>query len=210
MEKIAFVFFNGIMDIKNPFYKKILENQTNIFCADGGTKYAFDMGLTPLEIWGDFDSLDKKYLKKAEELNITIKRFEPGKDFTDGELIIKYLTEKGFEKIYVLGGLGGRTDHLLTNLSIVFKYDNVIFLDEKETIFRVTDNFVIENKKNHTISFVPMSEEVNNIYLIGFKYPLNGYNLKLGESICNSNIIIEDKAIIKFSSGKLLGILQNF
>lgn len=208
MEKRAFVFFNGVMDCQNPYYKKILENEKNIYCADGGTKYALDMGLIPLEIWGDLDSLDKSYIEKAKELDVKILKFNADKDFTDGELIIRYLSEKKFDKIYILGGLGGRTDHFLTNLNIVFKYDNVIFIDEKETIFRVDSGMEIRNKINHTISFIPMSSEVKDICLEGFKYPLNGYNLKLGESICNSNIIIKDVAKIKFSSGKLLGVLQ--
>ena len=210
MEKRAFVFFNGVMDWENSYYKKLLENEKNIYCADGGTKYALDMGVVPLEIWGDLDSLDKSYIEKAKELNVKILKFNADKDFTDGELIVKYLSEKGFDKIYILGGLGGRTDHFLTNLNIVFKYDNVIFLDEKEIIFRVEDGMEIKNRKNHTISFIPMSSEVNDIYLKGFKYPLNGYNLKLGESICNSNVIVEDLAKIRFSSGKLLGVLQKF
>ncbi|WP_300329662.1 thiamine diphosphokinase [Fusobacterium sp.] len=208
--KIAFIFFNGVMDWKNPFYKNLLKDQKNIFCADGGTKYAFDMGIIPLEIWGDLDSLDSKYIKKAENLNIKILKFNPDKDFTDGELLVKSLSEKNFEKIYILGGLGGRTDHFLTNLNLVFKYDNLIFIDEKESIFRVTNNFSIKNKKNHTISFIPMSDEVSNLSLSGFKYPLDNYNLKLGESLCNSNIITSDLATINFSSGKLLGVIQNF
>lgn len=210
MEKRAFVFFNGVMDWENPYYKKLLENEKNIYCADGGTKYALDMGVVPLEIWGDLDSLDKSYIEKAKELNVKILKFNADKDFTDGELIVEYLSEKGFDKIYILGGLGGRTDHFLTNLNIVFKYDNVIFLDEKEIIFRVEDEMEIKNRKNHTISFIPMSSEVNDIYLEGFKYPLNGYNLKIGESICNSNVIVEDLAKVRFSSGKLLGVLQKF
>lgn len=210
MEKRAFVFFNGVMEWENPYYKKLLENEKNIYCADGGTKYALDMGVVPLEIWGDLDSLDKSYIEKAKELNVKILKFNADKDFTDGELIVKYLSEKDFDKIYILGGLGGRTDHFLTNLNIVFKYDNVIFLDEKEIIFRVEDEMEIKNRKNHTISFIPMSSEVNDIYLEGFKYPLNGYNLKIGESICNSNVIVEDLAKVRFSSGKLLGVLQKF
>ena len=210
MEKRAFVFFNGVMNSQNPYYKKLLENEKNIYCADGGTKYALDMGVIPLEIWGDLDSLDKSYLDKAEKMGVKILKFNKDKDFTDGELIIKYLSEKDFDKIYILGGLGGRTDHFLTNLNIVFKYDNVIFIDEKEVIFRVENGMEIKNKKNKTISFIPMSSEVNDIYLEGFKYPLNGYNLKLGESICNSNVILEDCAKIRFSSGKLLGVLQKF
>ena len=113
------------MDWENPYYKKLLENEKNIYCADGGTKYALDMGVVPLEIWGDLDSLDKSYIEKAKELNVKILKFNADKDFTDGELIVKYLSEKGFDKIYILGGLGGRTDHFLTNLNIVFKYDNL-------------------------------------------------------------------------------------
>lgn len=209
MKKKAFIFLNGIMDSKNNFYKELLKNEKYIYCADGGLKYALDLKVIPLEVWGDFDSIENYQLEILKQLNCKIKKFSKDKDFTDGELIINYVSSLNFDEIYILGGLGGRTDHFLTNLNFLFKYKNIFFIDEKEFIFNVKNNHIISNKKNFTISFVPMSDEVINLSLSGFKYPLSNYDLKRSESICNSNIITSNVAYINFSSGKLIGIIEN-
>lgn len=207
--KTAFVFFNGVMDVTQNFYKKLLENKKDIFCADGGINYALKLGVVPLELWGDLDSVDKEYMETIEKLNVKIMKFNPDKDFTDGELVIDNLVKRGYDKIFVLGGLGGRTDHLLSNLNLLFKYDNLFYVSEKEKIFKVNPNMEIRNEKDKTISFIPMSDLVEDLTLEGFEYPLYNHCVKRGDSLCTSNIIRENIVRVNFKSGKLLGIIEN-
>ena len=205
----AYVFFNGVMNVHSPFYAKLLKNKKNIFCADGGLKYALELGIIPEEIWGDFDSLDNVLVDRAESLGSKLVEFNKRKDFTDGELILSELSKRNYDKIIVLGGLGGRTDHLLTNLNLLFKFNNVFYIDEHETIFKVDHKTEIKNKTGKTISFIPLSDTVEEITLTGFEYPLNKYTVHRGESICTSNIIRSKNAIVEFKSGKLLAIIEN-
>lgn len=209
MSNTAFIFLNGIMNSANPFYENLLKNEKNIFCADGGLKYALEIGIFPLEVWGDFDSINPALVEEARKKGSKIVEFDSRKNFTDGELIISEISKRNFDKIIVLGGLGGRTDHFLSNLNLLFKYENIFFMDENEVIFKVNYRTEINGKENKTISFIPMSDIVEEITLIGFEYPLNKYTVKRGESICNSNIIRNKNAIIEFKSGKLLGVIQN-
>ncbi|WP_300358740.1 thiamine diphosphokinase [Fusobacterium sp.] len=205
----AFIFLNGIMDSKNPFYKNLLKDEKNIFCADGGLKYALDLNIFPLEVWGDFDSIDSSLLEKAKKNGSKIVSFDKRKDFTDGELIISEISKRNFEKIVVLGGLGGRTDHLLTNLNLLFKFENVFFVDEKETIFKVDYHTEIKNEKGKTISFIPMSDIVEGLTLKGFEYPANNFTVKRGDSLCTSNVVKDNTATVNFNVGKLIGIIEN-
>ncbi|MGL5535231.1 MAG: thiamine diphosphokinase, partial [Cetobacterium sp.] len=110
--------------------------------------------------------------------------------------------------IYIIGGFGGRIDHTLTNINLIFKYNNIIFIDKYEKLFLVTPNFVLKNNLDKRISFIPFSDTVENLTLEGFLYPLNNHTLKRGDSTCLSNIITKDIATISFSSGKLLGALS--
>ena len=209
MNNVAFIFLNGIMNSANPFYENLLKNEKNIFCADGGLKHALEIGIFPLEVWGDFDSINPALVEEARKKGSKIVEFDSRKNFTDGELIISEISKRNFDKIIVLGGLGGRTDHFLSNLNLLFKYENIFFMDENETIFKVNYRTEINEKENKTISFIPMSDIVEEITLIGFEYSLNKYTVKRGDSICNSNIIRNKNAIIEFKSGKLLGVIQN-
>jgi thiamine pyrophosphokinase len=82
-----------------------------IVAADSGLLAAEAAGLRPDWILGDMDSLDD--LRRLET-------YPPGrvlpylrdKDYTDTELAFSFLLDKGCGEIWIIGGGGGRTDHL--------------------------------------------------------------------------------------------------
>ena len=204
----AYIFFNGELLGSKEFYLTLLEREEgDIYCADGGANLLEKLGIFPREIWGDLDSVSEEILRKYEEVGVGIKRFPKEKDFTDGELVLQYVTEKEYDKIVIIGGLGGRKDHELTNLNLIFKFKKLSFITEQEEIFEIEKDKVILFQKGKTISFVPFSEKVEGLTLKGVKYPLDKYTLHRGDSICMSNIIEEDRCEISFEKGKLLGIL---
>lgn len=208
--KIAYVFFNGELEGRVEYFKDLLLKENgDIYCADGGALHLEKLEIFPLEIWGDLDSVSEEILKKYSINNVIINKFPKDKDFTDGELVLQHLMDKGYDEIRIIGGLGGRIDHALTNLNLIFKFKNTIFLTEKEKIFSIEREKKIEGAKGKTISFVPFSEKVENLTLKGFKYPLNKYTLHQGDSICMSNIAVEERCEVSFSIGKLMGIILN-
>lgn len=204
----AFIFLNGDFPDCKDFYSNLNINTEHLFCADGGAKKALELNYIPKEVWGDFDSLDQISLDLLKSNNVTIKKFNKDKDFTDGELLISYVTSLNYGEIYIIGGLGGRIDHTLTNINLIFKYKNIIFIDRSEKLFLVTSNFILKNNLNKRISFIPFSDTIENLTLKGFFYPLKNHTLKRGDSTCLSNIITSEEAFISFSSGKLLGALS--
>lgn len=204
----AFIFLNGDFPNCEDFYNNLNINTEHLFCADGGAKKALELNYIPKEVWGDFDSLDQIYIDSLKKNNVILKKFNKDKDFTDGELLISYVKSLDYDEIYIIGGFGGRIDHTLTNINLIFKYNNIIFIDKYEKLFLVTPNFVLKNNLDKRISFIPFSDTVKNLTLEGFLYPLNNHTLKRGDSTCLSNIITKDIATISFSSGKLLGALS--
>lgn len=204
----AFIFLNGQFPSCKNFYDNLNIDSNHLFCADGGAKKALELNYIPKEVWGDFDSLDSNSLDMLKSNNVIIKTFNRDKDFTDGELLISYVSSLNYDKIYVVGGFGGRIDHTLTNINLIFKYSNLIFLDQLEKLFLVTPNFIINKNKNKRISFICFSDMVKNLTLDGFLYPLKNHTLHRGDSTCLSNIITEDTASINFTEGKLIGVLS--
>lgn len=207
--RVAYIFLNGEFPTSSAFYKNLNIENRYLFCADGGAKKAIELGLIPNEVWGDFDSLDSCSMKWLQNNSIKIKTFSSDKDFSDGELLINYVYNLNFNKIYVIGGLGGRIDHTLTNINLIFKYKNLIFLNEFEELFLVDKFYTFTFLNSKLVSFIPFSDEVEDITLEGFKYPLFKHTLKRGDSLCLSNQIIANTATIEFTKGKLLATVSH-
>ncbi|WP_462425787.1 thiamine diphosphokinase [Fusobacterium varium] len=208
--KTAYVFFNGQLEGSREFYMKLIdEKKGDIYCADGGANHLEALGIFPLEIWGDLDSVTKEIIEKYRNNNVRIKKFPKDKDYTDGELILQHISKLNYDEIIIIGGLGGRIDHLLTNLNLIFKFKNLKFVTEKERIFSIEKKAELTGLRGKTISFVPFSEKVEGLTLEGFKYPLNKYILHQGDSICMSNIAVDDICKVTFDTGKLMGIILN-
>lgn len=214
MRKKFVIFLNGEYKYSQEFMDRLVSEETICFCADGGANFAFQYGKVPEMIIGDLDSIEKKVLEYYKSKNILIKKFPKDKDFTDFELILKEINKisenKNFvEKIFVVGGLGKRIDMTLSNLFIMEKYKNLVFLQENEEIFYAEKSFVLKNKKECEFSIIPISEKVEKLTLKGFKFETDKIDVKRENSRLVSNVILENEASVEFENGKLIIILKN-
>ena len=214
MRKKFVIFLNGEYKYSQEFMDRLVSEETICFCADGGANFAFQYGKVPEMIIGDLDSIEKKVLEYYKSKNILIKKFPKDKDFTDFELILKEINKisenKNFvEKIFVVGGLGKRIDMTLSNLFIMEKYKNLVFLQENEEIFYAEKSFVLKNKKECEFSIIPISEKVEKLTLKGFKFETDKIDVKRESSRLVSNVILENEASVEFENGKLIIILKN-
>ena len=205
---------------------KILGNEDfieKIFIV-GGLGNRLDMTLSNLFLMEKYKNIvflledeeifyaEKSFVLKSK--NVLIKKFPRDKDFTDFELILEEINkisenEDFVEKIFVVGGLGNRLDMTLSNLFLMEKYKNIVFLLEDEEIFYVEKPFALKNKKNFEFSIVPISENVEKLTLKGFKFETDGIDVKRESSRLVSNVICENEASVEFESGKLIIILKN-
>ena len=214
MEKKYVIFLNGEYKYSQEFMDKLVSENTVCFCADGGANFAFKYGKMPEVIVGDLDSIEKKVLEYYKSKNILVKKFPKDKDFTDFELILKEINKisenKNFvEKIFVVGGIGKRIDMTLSNLFIMEKYKNLVFLQENEEIFYAEKSFILKNKKEYEFSIIPISEKVEKLTLKGFKFETDKIDVKRESSRLVSNVIVENEASVEFENGKLIIILKN-
>ena len=214
MIKRFVIFLNGEYKYSQEFMDRLVSEETICFCADGGANFAFQYGKVPEMIIGDLDSIEKKVLEYYKSKNILIKKFPKDKDFTDFELILKEINKisenKNFvEKIFVVGGLGKRIDMTLSNLFIMGKYKNLVFLQENEKIFYAEKSFILKNKKEYEFSIIPISEKVEKLTLKGFKFETDKIDVKRENSRLVSNVILENEASVEFENGKLIIILKN-
>lgn len=110
-----------------------------IIAADAGMIHCKRERIVPDVIIGDFDSLGTI----PEEENVITLPVE--KDDTDTSFAVKYAMNKGYKKIVIFGGTGGkRADHTFANialLSYISKNGGIGFLDAEDyTITAITDS----------------------------------------------------------------------
>ena len=206
--KIAYLFLNGELRGNKNFYLDFIKNNKgDIYCADGGANICYELDLIPKEIYGDLDSIKNNVKEFYQKKNVNFIKFKVEKDYTDSELVLNEIQDK-YDLIYCIGGLGGSIDHELTNINLLEKYSNLIFISEKEKIFKMDANYKFNNMINTKVSFIIFSDKVEALTLKGFKYNVENLNIKKGETRCISNIIIEKESEISIKSGSILCITK--
>lgn len=206
--KIAYLFLNGELRGNKNFYLNFIEHHKgDIYCADGGANFTYELDLIPKEIYGDLDSIKNDVKEFYQEKNVNFIKFKVEKDYTDSELVLNEIQDK-YDVIYCIGGLGGSIEHELTNINLLAKYSNLIFISEKEKIFKIDTKYKFNDMINTKISFIIFSDEVEALTLKGFKYNVESLNIKKGEARCISNIIIEKESEISIKSGSILCIIK--
>ena len=188
------------------------ENQFEKHIAvDAGLRQAEMLGMVPDLIVGDFDTVDPEVLARFRRReHIMWDVHQPEKDETDTELALRKAMALGCEEIAVLGATGGRADHMMGNVQLlyqclqkgVFAYladpQNKIYLLDGEREYRKGQVW------GKYISFLPLTEEVKGITLEGFKYPLREADISIGTSLCISNELVEERGTITFEDGVLI------
>lgn len=149
---------------------------------------------------GDFDSISATELKSLEDYTKVIK-LNPVKDETDTLYALRMFSN--YDKLYILGGIAGpRIDHFVANIKLFYEFSNLVIIDNNTMIMECESglNFLKDEYKYY--SFFAL-EDVFNLTLKGFKYPLQNYKLTHDSGLGVSNEVI-DNASLSFSSGKLL------
>ena len=122
MPNTAYIISGGDID-ENLLLSEMKKRQKNdiIVAADAGLRILDELDISPDLILGDFDSLEKEILEKYSK-TIEISRYNSEKDFSDTELAVEICKSKGFNNITILGCFGGRMDHSLANINLLYKY----------------------------------------------------------------------------------------
>lgn len=91
-----------------------------VIAADSGADLAFALGLVPTLVVGDLDSISSGTLARCGDEGIAVERAPGDKDETDLELAIAAARRcSGLRELVILGGAGGRLDHLLANFAVI-------------------------------------------------------------------------------------------
>jgi thiamine pyrophosphokinase len=142
---------------------------------------AEDAGIGVHLIVGDMDSLDDP-LRLEKYPAGQVFRYPPDKDDTDTELALRLLWDRGCDEAWLIGGGGGRTDHLLAIRSL-FERDRKPdrWVTAREDIFCLGEGTVFspppdvrEVMRPGGISVFPLETGDWQAESRGLKWPLSG------------------------------------
>lgn len=193
-------------DFAGDFCKKNTFDLT--IAVDGGLAAAKTLGIVPDVIVGDLDTARESLVEEFRQYPfIRWDVHPPEKDETDTELALRRAMACGADKITILGATGGRFDHMLANVFLLYgclqKGVDACILDKQNRIYLIESQRTFHQKElwGKYISFLPLLGEIRGITLEGFKYPLNDYDLEAASSRCISNELAEETGIIRFKEG---------
>ena len=150
-----------------------------IIAADSGLVGVEKAGLIPDLLLGDMDSLpDPSILDRYPDEK---KRIWPvDKDFTDTELALSVMNEKGIDEIILIGGSGGRMDHFFALYSLFNKQVfPALWIGEESVIIAVGSGSpsmkaCVEGLlSNDPVSVFPVGNESHSCSGFDFHWPID-------------------------------------
>ncbi len=201
------IFANGeLPDLDKA--RALLREDDFILCADGGTRHALALGLTPNLVIGDMDSTQKSQWRELEKAGVSIELFPPDKNETDLELAIHRALELEPKQILILAALGGRLGQTLANIALLadprLSTFDLRLDDGVEEILFCRDQVQVEGRSGDIVSLLPWGAPVYGIQTNGLKWTLNDETLHPEKTRGVSNAMISDIASIQIKSGLLL------
>ena len=174
-----------------------------LIAADAGADRVAGAGLAPSLIVGDGDSL------RGAFPGVPRQTFPASKDFTDGEAALELALSKCEGVVWLLGVLGGRPDHQLSNLLLPLHCASpqrvAVAGGDWQGRYLGPGRHIITGRPGDTVSLLPLTE-VSGLSLQGFEYPLQNYAARPGDSRTVSNVLAAAEAAVTVGGGCLLAI----
>ena len=176
--------------------------------ADSGADIAAAAGLAVDMLVGDLDSITKQTLDAILENGTAIESHPPDKDATDLELALEVALRLDADEILIIGGHGGRLDHLLGNVAVItsraLRDVPVRWILEDETAHVVHDRRTIPMAEGTTFSVIPIGGDAHGVTVTGSKWPLDNVTMEAGSSLGISNLALGPEIVVEVRRGTLL------
>lgn len=187
-----------------------LDRTAYTVAADGGLAHALRAGVRPNVIVGDLDSGDPEQVASAVADGAEVIRYPTDKDATDWELALTHLVERGHRDVLIVGGAGGRLDHLLAN-ALVLAGDTLADLTPTWHVGRSTVRIArpgrpvtIAGQPREIVSLLAAGAPASGVTTTGLRWVLTDASLPPGTSLGVSNEMTGKTAEIAVSEGTLI------
>lgn len=180
--------------------------------ADSGWRNARRLGVRVNLLVGDMDSLGAEAgsaMAEVEALGGEVMRVPAEKDETDTQLAVHEAVRRGADEIVIVGGLSGRLDHTLANLSVLealaeHRISARITDGRNRVRFLKNDSLLLAAGGFRYLSLIPVDEVCRGVSAEGCRYPLKGATLRrTNAAYSTSNEILGPVALVSVRRGRL-------
>lgn len=203
--KRGFIYTGGEVFAEN--VTETPEKDDLCIAADSGYKTARAMGVKIDVLVGDFDSLGSVSVPDSiERIKLPCE-----KDCTDTQAAVQIALERGCTEICIIGGIGTRIDHVLSNVGILEGlYEggvHAVICNGKNRIRYIrNDNVLIGRSGYKYLSVIALDSVCKGVSVDGCKYKMKNQKLCRGVQFAVSNEIEGNVALVTVKKGAALVI----
>lgn len=200
---VAVVFPSG--EPPDPSVLDDLPDRAWVVAADGGVDHAIRLGLSIDVVVGDLDSVEPGTLDSLGS-DTVIRRHPVDKDSTDLQLALDLVVDQdGVDSVIVVGGMGGRFDHLLGNATVMsstaYAGVDLVWLAGDARVAVVHDHARIHGHPGDVVSIIPIGGPAVGVTTTGLRWPLSDDRLDFGTGRGISNEMTVSVAEVSLRSG---------
>lgn len=194
--RTALVFAGG--DRCRPEEVADLPTDALVIAADSGAEHAVALGWRVDVLVGDLDSIRPALVAELEAAGTRVLRHPAAKDQTDLALALDTALELGATAVTVVGGHGGRLDHLLANVLLLGSEDYAAMaMDARLGPARVTivrGRRALAGVHGEVVTLLALGGRARGVSTAGLLFPLRDAALRPGSSWGVSNELVEPGA----------------
>jgi thiamine pyrophosphokinase len=178
--------------------------------ADAGLRLAARLGHHVDLLVGDLDSVNPDELAEARAAGVEVDQHPRDKDRTDFELAIDHVRFLGADRLIVLGGAGGRLDHLAANLAVLAGPEleglevEAYLAEARVDVIR--DRRTLAGRPGMVVSLLAWGGPAGGVSTDGLRWPLASATLAPGSALGTSNEFVAETAVVSVFSGVITAI----
>lgn len=191
-----------------PNLGELIPDHDFLIAVDGGLRHLLALKRFPDLLIGDLDSITSEELQACIDQGVETLRFKPQKDESDLELALHAALNRGYSDLTIANAGGGRVDHLLCNLSLLFhpqlQHAKVKMTDETSRFHPLTHTITLNTQPGDLISLIPWQGPALGVTTANLAYPLNNETLLPYGTRGLSNVALGSEITVSLQSGQLL------
>jgi thiamine pyrophosphokinase len=181
-----------------------------VVAADSGADVALGLGLEVDVLVGDLDSISPTGRRAVEEGGATVEAHPEAKDETDLDLALQAGVQRGATEVVVLGGAGGRLDHLVAGVLLLGVDDlrdtdvTAVLGGAVVTVVRGDRPRILHGEAGDLVTLLAIGGPARGVQTEGLAWRLDGDTLDTGSSRGVSNVLEGTSATVATTGGVLL------